>query len=61
MKRYTGNLDLLIFNFRVKLYTEYSYRDNRFLNDSWSKYDWLHFKNLLCVIDQMQIYNWDIN
>lgn len=26
-----------------------------FLNDIWSKYGWLHFKNLLYVIDQMHI------
>ena len=35
--------------------TEYSYRDKMFLNTIWSKYGWLHFKNLLYVIDQMHI------
>lgn len=38
-----------------EIFTEYSYRDKMFLNDIWSKYGWLHFKNLLYVIDQMHI------
>ena len=38
-----------------KLRTEYSYRDKMFLNNIWSKYGCLHFKNLLYVIDQMHI------
>lgn len=41
MKRYTkvekGNLDLPIFNSRVKFYLEYSYGNKMSLNDSWSK------------------------
>lgn len=38
-----------------ELNTEYSYKDKMFLNTIWSKYGWLHFKNLLYVIDQMHI------
>lgn len=38
-----------------KLHTEYSYKDKMFLNDIWTKYGWLHFKNFLYVIDQMYI------
>lgn len=38
-----------------EIHTEYSYRDKMFLNTIWSKYGWLHFKNLLHVIDQMHI------
>ena len=38
-----------------KLHTEYSYKDKIFLNDIWTKYGWLHFKNFLYVIDQMHI------
>lgn len=38
-----------------ELHTEYSYKDKMFLNEIWSKYGWLHFKNLLYVINQMHI------
>lgn len=38
-----------------EIHTEYSYKDKMFLNTIWSKYGWLHFKNLLHVIDQMHI------
>ena len=38
-----------------KFHTKYSYKDKIFLNRIWSKYGWLHFKNLLRVIDQMHI------
>lgn len=37
------------------IHTDYSYKDKMFLNNIWSKYGWLHFKNLLYVIDQMHI------
>ena len=37
------------------LHTKYSYGDKEFLNEIWSKYGWLHFKNFLNVIDQMHI------
>lgn len=35
--------------------TEYSFKDKMFLSDIWSKYGWLHFKNLLYVIYQLHI------
>ena len=38
-----------------ELHTVYSYKDKMFLNEIWSKYGWLHFKNLLYVINQMHI------
>lgn len=38
-----------------ELDTTYSYKDKMFLNGIWSKYGWLHFKNMLYVIDQMHI------
>lgn len=38
-----------------EIYTDYSYKDKMFLNTIWSEYGWLHFKNLLYVIDQMHI------
>ena len=38
-----------------EIYTDYSYKDKMFLNTIWSEYGWLHFKNLLHVIDQMHI------
>lgn len=38
-----------------EIHTEYSYKDKIFLNTIWTKYGWLHFKNLLYVIDQMHI------
>lgn len=38
-----------------ELHTEYLYKDKMFLNEIWSKYGWLHFKNFLYVIDQMHI------
>ncbi len=46
-KNYMGNWN--------KAHTEYSYRDKMFLNTIWCKYGWLHFKDLLYVIDQMNI------
>lgn len=35
--------------------TSYAYKDKVFLNKIWIKYGWLHFGNLLQVIDQMHI------
>ena len=38
-----------------EIYTSYEYRDKVFLNTLWGKYGWLHFGNLVRVIDQMHI------
>lgn len=38
-----------------EIHTEYSYKDKMFLNTIWSKYGYLHFKNLLHVIYNMHI------
>lgn len=38
-----------------EIYTTFSYKDKMFLNSIWSKYAWLHFRDFICVIDQMHI------